>query len=187
MKILVCICGGIAAYKSADLVNQLYKDGHEVKVMMTENACKFITPLTLQTLSKQSVITDTFNEEDPTKINHIYYAQEYDMIVVAPMTANMIGKVANGIADDVVSSTLIAANIPIILVPAMNTVMYENRINQANLDKLKNYGYTIIEPDSGLLACGVEGKGKFPTIDKIINEINILTNVVIELNKRKNL
>ena len=168
MKILVCVTGGIAAYKAADLVNQLYKDGHEVKVMMTENACKFITPLTLQTLSKQSVITDTFNEEDPEKINHIYYAQEYDRIIVAPMTANMLGKVANGIADDVVSSTLIAANVPVILVPSMNTVMYENPINQANLIKLKEYGYKVVEPDEGLLACGVVGKGKFPDISKII-------------------
>lgn len=172
MKILICVCGGIAAYKSADLVNQLYKLGYTIKVMMTENACKFITPLTFQTLSKQSVITDTFNEEDPEKINHIYYAQQYDLIIVAPMTANMIGKVANGIADDVVSSTLIASNIPVILVPSMNTVMYENKINQANLTLLSECGYRIIEPDEGLLACGVEGKGKYPEISKIINEVN---------------
>lgn len=171
MKILVCVCGSIAAYKSADLVNQLYKNGNEVKVMMTENATKFITPLTLQTLSKQSVITDTFNEEDPEKINHIYYAQEFDIIVVAPMTANMIGKVANGIADDIVSSTLIATNKPVLLVPSMNTVMYENKITQDNLKKLHDYGFYIMEPDCGLLACGTEGKGKFPSVSDIVAEI----------------
>ena len=172
MKILVCVTGGIAAYKAADLVNQLYKDGHEVKVMMTENATKFITPLTLQTLSKQSVITNTFNEEDPEKINHIYYAQQYDKIIVAPMTANMIGKVASGIADDVVSSTLIAATIPVIIVPSMNTAMYENKITQMNLKTLKEVlGYIEVEPDEGMLACGVEGKGKFPSINKILKEV----------------
>lgn len=172
MKILVCVTGGIAAYKAADLVNQLYKDGHTVKVMMTENACKFITPLTLQTLSKQSVITDTFNEENPEKINHIYYAQEYDKIIVAPATANIIGKIAHGIADDVVSSTVIATNKRVYIVPSMNTVMYESIPVQENLKILTSRGFTIIEPATGLLACGVYGKGKFPSIDDIIKQIN---------------
>lgn len=172
MKILVCVTGGIAAYKAADLVNEYNKRGDTVKVMMTENATKFITPLTLQTLSKQSVITDTFDEEDPEKINHIYYAQEYDAIVVAPATANIIGKIANGIADDVVSSTVVAANIPVVIVPAMNTVMYESKAVQANLETLKNRGFNIIDPDSGLLACGVTGPGKFPQVDRIMKEVD---------------
>ena len=171
MRVLVCVTGGIAAYKTADLVNELYKKGNTVKVMMTENATKFITPLTLQTLSKQSVITDTFNEEDPEKINHIYYAQEYDVIVVAPATANIIGKIANGIADDVVSSTVIAANKPVYIVPSMNTVMYESISVQENLKTLANRGFKIIEPDEGLLACGVVGKGKFPKVERIIEEV----------------
>lgn len=171
MRVLVCVTGGIAAYKTADLVNELYKKGNTVKVMMTENATKFITPLTLQTLSKQSVITDTFNEEDPEKINHIYYAQEYDVIVVAPATANIIGKIANGIADDVVSSTVIAANKPVYIVPSMNTVMYESIPVQENLKTLANRGFKIIEPDEGLLACGVVGKGKFPKVERIIEEV----------------
>ena len=171
MRVLVCVTGGIAAYKTADLVNELYKKGNTVKVMMTENATKFITPLTLQTLSKQSVITNTFNEEDPEKINHIYYAQEYDVIVVAPATANIIGKIANGIADDVVSSTVIAANKPVYIVPSMNTVMYESIPVKENLKTLANRGFTIIEPDEGLLACGVVGKGKFPKVERIIEEV----------------
>ena len=171
MRVLVCVTGGIAAYKTADLVNELYKKGNTVKVMMTENATKFITPLTLQTLSKQSVITDTFNEEDPEKINHIYYAQEYDVIVVAPATANIIGKIANGIADEVVSSTVIAANKPVYIVPSMNTVMYESIPVQENLKTLANRGFKIIEPDEGLLACGVVGKGKFPKVERIIEEV----------------
>lgn len=173
MKILVCVTGGIAAYKAADLVNELYKRGDTVKVMMTENACKFITPLTLQTLSKQSVITDTFDEEDPEKINHIYYAQEYDAILVAPATANIIGKITYGIADDVVSSTVIAANKPVFIVPAMNTVMYESQPVHDNLMTLKyKRHFNIIEPDSGLLACGVTGPGKFPQVSRIIEEMD---------------
>ena len=177
MKVLVCVTGGIAAYKAADLVNEYYKRGDTVKVMMTENACKFITPLTLQTLSKQSVITDTFNEEDPEKINHIYYAQEYDVIIVAPATANIIGKITYGIADDVVSSTVIAANKPVIIVPAMNTVMYESIVVQENLKVLKNRSFNIIEPDFGLLACGVTGPGKFPQVSRIIEEVDKIMEV----------
>lgn len=174
MKVLICVTGGIAAYKAADLAHAYAKRGDTVKVMMTEDATKFITPLTLQTLSKQSVITDTFDEEDPEKINHIYYAQEYDVIIVAPATANIIGKITYGIADDVVTSTVIAANIPIFIVPAMNTVMYESAIVQENLEKLKSRGFNIIKPDEGLLACGVTGPGKFPQIERIIKEVDNL-------------
>ena len=173
MKILVCVTGGIAAYKVPDLVNEYYKRGDIVKVMMTENACKFVTPLTFQTMSKQSVITDTFNEEDPEKINHIYYAQEYDAIIVAPATANTVAKIAHGIADNVVTSTIIAANIPVFVVPSMNSVMYNDEAFQANLDILKSRSkFKIIYPDEGLLACGVTGPGKFPQVDRIIEEVD---------------
>lgn len=178
MKVVVCVTGGIAAYKAADLVNELYKRGDIVKVMMTENACKFVGPITFQSLSKQSVITDTFDEEDPEKINHIYYGQEYDALIVAPATANNIGKVACGIADDVVTSTIIACNKPIFIVPAMNTVMYESDPVQENLQTLKRRGFNIIEPDSGLLACGVVGKGKFPKVERIIEEVDKVMNEV---------
>lgn len=170
MKILVCITGGIAVYKTASLVSYLSKN-NEVKVMMTQNACEFVTPLTFQTLSKQKVIIDTFLEENPQYINHIHYAQDYDLIVVAPATANTIGKVANGIADNVVTSTIIASNKPILFVPSMNTIMYENKIVQNNIEKLKSYGYYVLEPDDGVLACGITGKGKFPKTNKIVEEI----------------
>lgn len=171
MKIVVGISGGIAAYKSASLVSFLSKT-NEVKVIMTKNATKFITPLTFQTLSKQPVLTDMFDDEESDKVSHIYYGQEYDVLIIAPATANLIGKVANGIADDILTSTIIASNKPIIFVPTMNTVMYENKIVKSNIEKLKNYGYHFVEPDSGMLACGVEGKGKYPKIEKIINKLN---------------
>jgi phosphopantothenoylcysteine decarboxylase/phosphopantothenate--cysteine ligase len=171
MKILVGITGSISVYKTASLVSYLSKS-NEVKVMMTKNATQFVTPLTFETLSKQKVITDMFNqEEDSSIVSHIYYAQEYDLIIVAPATANIIGKVANGIADDMLSSTILASNKPIIFVPCMNTIMYENKIFQSNIDKLKQYGMIIVEPDVGTLACGSEGKGKYPKIEKILNEV----------------
>lgn len=171
MKIVVGISGGIAAYKSASLVSFLSKT-NEVKVIMTKNATKFITPLTFQTLSKQQVLTDMFIDEEFDKVSHIYYGQEYDVMIIAPATANLIGKVANGIADDILTSTIIASNKPIIFVPTMNTIMYENKIVQNNIEKLKNYGYHFVEPDNGMLACGIEGKGKYPKIEKIINKLN---------------
>ena len=167
MKIVVGISGGIAAYKSASLVSFLSKT-NEVKVIMTKNATKFITPLTFQTLSKQQVLTDMFIDEEFDKVSHIYYGQEYDVMIIAPATANLIGKVA----DDILTSTIIASNKPIIFVPTMNTIMYENKIVQNNIEKLKNYGYHFVEPDNGMLACGIEGKGKYPKIEKIINKLN---------------
>lgn len=176
MKIVVCVTGGIAAYKSASLVSRLKNLGNEVQVIMTKHATEFITPLTMQTLSKREVITDMFEEQNPEFVGHIEYGQEWDCIVVAPATANNLGKVANGIADDMVTSTIIAATKPIIFVPSMNTYMYENRLVQANIEKLKELGYYFVEPDSGMLACGVEGKGKFPKIEKIVNKIDEIMN-----------
>lgn len=177
MKIVVCVTGGIAAYKSASLVSRLKSLGNEVQVIMTKHATEFITPLTMQTLSKRKVITDMFEEQNPEFVGHIEYGQEWDCIVVAPATANNLGKVANGIADDMVTSTIIAATKPVIFVPSMNTHMYENRLVQANIEKLKELGYHFVEPDSGMLACGVEGKGKFPKIEKIVNKIDEIMNV----------
>lgn len=170
MKIVVGISGGIAAYKSASLVSYLSKE-NEVKVIMTKHATEFITPLTFETLSKKSVLTDMFKEKDPEIVEHIYYAQEYDCMIIAPATANIIGKIANGIADDMLTSTVIACNKPIFIVPSMNTVMYENKIVQKNINTLKELGFYIIEPDVGMLACGVEGKGKYPEISKIVNTV----------------
>ena len=127
MKIVIGISGGIAVYKTASLVSYLSKE-NEVKVIMTKHATEFVTPLTFQTLSKQNVITDMFEqEENSSYVSHIHYAQNYDIMIIAPATANLIGKVANGIADDMLTSTIIACNKPIIFVPSMNTQMYENK------------------------------------------------------------
>lgn len=173
-KITICVCGSIVAYKSADIVNILKKKNYDLQVIMTKNATKFITPLTLETLSKSKVVTDMFEEPNYNYVGHIEYAQNTDLIVVVPTTANILGKFANGIADDMVSSTLIASNKPILMIPAMSSVMYENAIVQNNIKKLKEYGVIFLEPEVGMLACGVEGKGKIPKTSLIIEEIEKL-------------
>ena len=175
-KFLVIVTGSIAAYKAASLVSFLSKE-NIVKVMMTKSATKFITPLTFQTLSKQSVLTDMFDKNEPNKVSHIYYSQEYDCIIVAPATANIIGKMANGIADDLASSTLIAATKPIILVPSMNTHMLNNPITQKNLKTITFMtNTTIVEPKSGMLACGTEGCGAYPDTRTIVERIETVIN-----------
>lgn len=166
MNILIGVSGGIAAYKTASLVSYLSAK-HNVKVMMTEHATDFITPITFQTLSKQSVITDMSNKDSPDIIDHIYYPQNYDIMVIAPATANIIAKAANGVADDVLSTSIIACTIPLIFVPSMNTHMYENPHVQKNIETLIQTGCHIIEPDNGKLACGITGKGKFPPLRNI--------------------
>ena len=171
-KITICVCGGIAAYKIASLVSALSKYNLDIQVIMTKNATEFITPLTLETLSKNKVVVDMFNESNAEYVGHIEYGQNTDLLVIAPATANIIGKTANGIADDMVSSTIIAATAPVLYVPAMNVKMYENKIVQNNIKKLKEYGYYFLEPDTGMLACGYEGKGKLPKIETIIDKIN---------------
>lgn len=170
-KLTICITGGISAYKTASLVSALKKYDTDVKVLMTKNATQFITPLTLETLSKNTVAIDMFEESNADYVGHIEYSQNTDLIVVVPATANIIGKAANGIADDLVSSTIIAATAPILFVPAMNVHMYENKIVQNNMEKLKSFGYHFLEPESGLLACGDVGKGKLPGTKTIIDEI----------------
>lgn len=172
-NILIGISGGIAVYKVASLVSYLKKNGDNVKVIMTKNATEFVTPLTFQTLSKEKVITNMFNEAEYDKVAHIYYPQEWaDIFVIAPATANVIGKVANGIADDMLTSSIIATTVPVLFVPAMNTHMYANYIVQKNMKELSKYGYEFVEPDVGMLACDYEGIGKFPKLDKITNKIN---------------
>ena len=172
MKITICVCGGISAYKSASIISALkkYKD-IDIKVIMTKNATEFITPLTLETLSKNTVAIDMFSESNADYVGHIEYAQHTDLILVVPATANIIGKTANGIADDMVTSTIIAATAPVIFVPAMNEKMYLNKIVQANISKLKSYDYIFIEPEQGLLACGDVGIGKLPQTKTIIEEV----------------
>lgn len=165
------ITGGIASYKMGELARQLIKKGANVRVVMSESAQKFITPLTLQTLTKHSVLTDTFDEHDPTSIQHINIADWLDLALVAPATANIIGKMANGISDDAVSSTLMAVNNLRVIVPAMNTKMFDNPATQANISRLESFGYVVMEPDEGFLAEGYSGKGRMPSVEDIVEMV----------------
>ncbi len=170
-NILLGITGGIAAYKSCELVRLLVKAGANVNVVMTENAKKFITPLTCQTLSVNPVIEDTFDTIHGAEIKHITLPDETDAFVVAPATANFIGKLASGIADDFLTTIALAYTKPILIAPAMNVHMYENRIVQRNINTLKEFGHIIIEPRTGSLACGYEGKGRMEEPSRIVEYI----------------
>lgn len=173
--IVLGVCGGIAAYKAADLASKLVKAGARVSVIMTEHATKFVAPLTFQTLTNQPVTTQMFDAPIHWNVEHISLAKQADAFVIVPATANIIGKLAGGIADDMLSTTVMAARCPIILAPAMNTNMYENPIVQKNMDMLKNLGYHIITPATGRLACGDEGAGKLPEPQILLEQIeNIL-------------
>lgn len=174
LNIVVGITGGIAAYKACGIVSFLKSQGANVDVIMTKNACQFITPLTLETLSGNKVVTDMFERPDYIDVKHISLAKKADLFLVVPATANIIGKVANGLADDMLSTTIMATKAPVIFAPAMNNQMYENPIVQYNLDKLKSYGYKIIDPSIGNLACGYEAKGKLPKNEEIIDYVKIL-------------
>ncbi|UJF14765.1 bifunctional phosphopantothenoylcysteine decarboxylase/phosphopantothenate--cysteine ligase CoaBC [Jeotgalibaca sp. MA1X17-3] len=167
-RITLFITGGIASYKAAELTRQFIKAGAVVRVVMTDNAQKFISPLTLQVLSKNKVYTDTFDEQDAEVVSHIHLADSTDLTVIAPATANMIAKMANGIADDMSSTTLLAITAPKLIVPAMNVNMLEHPATQSNLKKLQSYGDTILDPDTGFLAEGYEGKGRMPDPYKIV-------------------
>ena len=169
MNILLIVSGGIAAYKSIDLCSSLVKKGNSVKVVLTKNAENFVTQLPFQTLTKNRIYTSTFEEIDENEIQHIDLTKWADKIVVAPATANLISKFANGIADDLATSLMLAVRdvTKVYIVPAMNTFMYRNPIIQENMNKLIKLGFKFVEPDSGLLACGDVGEGKFPSIYKI--------------------
>ena len=170
-----CVCigvsGGIAVYKALDVVSALRKKDIDVRVIMTESATKFVTPLPFQSLSQNMVVTDMFAEPKAYEIQHISLAKRADVFLVAPATTNIIGKVANGIADDMLSTTIMATRAKVIFAPAMNTKMYENPIVQENINKLKKLGYEFIEPVSGVLACGDEGKGKLADVNTIIDSV----------------
>ena len=174
LNIVIGITGGIAAYKACGIVSFLKTQGANINVIMTKNACEFITPLTLETLSGNKVIVDMFAETDFTVVKHIYLAKKADLFLIIPATANILGKIANGIADDMLSTTVMAARGPVIIAPAMNTAMYENPIVQNNLEKLRSYGYKIIEPSIGHLACGYEAKGKLSKSEEIIDYVKVL-------------
>lgn len=170
--ILLGITGSIAAYKAAEIANRLTKDGFTVETIMTKGGCAFITPLTLQSLTKNRVYTDVFEEKYPREIQHISLAKKSDLVLVAPASADIIGKAANGIADDMLSTVLCAVSgIPVFFAPAMNTQMYENPIVKGNIERLKQVGYHIIEPRESLLACGDTGKGALADVDSIVTVV----------------
>lgn len=167
-KILLCVTGGIAAFKAAALTSQLAQREADVHVMMSENATRFVTPLTFQALARNDVFTDTFAEKDPRGIAHIDLADRADLVVVVPATANMIGKLANGIADDMISTTILATKAPVGIAPAMNVNMYEHPAVQRNMETLTSYGYRFFEPGAGPLACGWVGKGRLAEPEDIL-------------------
>jgi len=166
-KILIGITGGIAAYKSLSLIRLFKKAGHEVKVIITKNGLQFVTPLTLETLSQNAIYTDCFLRNESYSVEHVSHAHWADVMVVAPATANIIGKFANGIADDALSTLLLAIKKPLFFAPAMNVDMYENEAVQRNLTQLKKQGVCIIEPQIGDLACGISANGRMEEPEKI--------------------
>ncbi|MBO5397508.1 MAG: bifunctional phosphopantothenoylcysteine decarboxylase/phosphopantothenate--cysteine ligase CoaBC [Clostridia bacterium] len=169
--ILIGVSGSIAAYKVATLVSMLKKQEAEVIVSMTENATNFINPITFETLTNNRCLVNTFDRNFEFNTEHISVAKKADLVVLAPATANVIGKIANGIADDMLTTTIMACNCKKLIAPAMNTNMYENPIVQDNIEKLKRFGYEIIEPNEGILACGDVGKGKMAEPEEILEYI----------------
>ena len=169
--IVVGVTGGIAAYKSAQLVSDLVKEDCDVHTVMTRNALNFINPITFETLTGHKCLTDTFDRNFQFNVEHVALSQRADAFLVAPATADLIGKASNGIADDMLSTMLLAANCPLIIAPAMNTYMYENSIVQENLQKLRRHGFIIVEPAVGRLACKDVGKGKLPDIPVLIESL----------------
>lgn len=170
-NIVIGVTGGIAVYKMLDVITRLNKSGFNTIVIMTENAQKFVCPLSFETLSKNAVVTDMFAEKKNWEVEHIALAQKADMFLIAPATANIIGKVANGLADDMLSTTVMATQAPVVFAPAMNDKMYMNKIVQANIAKLKDYGYEFIDPASGMLACGDVGIGKLAKFETIVDYV----------------
>jgi len=172
--IVLGVTGGIACYKAVELTRLLVKDGFRVQVVMTHGAMEFITPLTFQTLSGQPVASETFNLTQESEIGHINVADSADLFVIAPATANIIGKIAAGIADDLLTTVLMATRAPVLIAPSMNIHMYANPILQENLRKLRRVGYYLMEPADGYLACGYEGKGRLPEPEIILEEVRAL-------------
>lgn len=169
--IVVGVTGGIAAYKACEIVSKLKKLGANIHVVMTKSACEFVTPMTFQTLSNNFTITDMFDEPKTWEVEHIELAKKADLFLIVPATANFIGKIASGIADDMLTTTVMATESKVMIAPSMNTKMYQNKIVQANIEKLKDYGYDFIDPASGMLACGDIGVGKLEDVDKIVGNV----------------
>lgn len=169
--VVLAVTGSIAAYKIANLASMLVKLGADVQVLMTQNATQFINPITFETLTGHKCLIDTFDRNFQYSVEHVALAKKADVVLIAPASANVIGKAANGIADDMLTTTVMACSCPKIISPAMNTNMYENSIVQENLEKLRRHGYTIIEPEVGLLACKDVGAGKLPSEELLLDYI----------------
>jgi phosphopantothenoylcysteine decarboxylase / phosphopantothenate---cysteine ligase len=170
-KIVLGVTGGIAAYKAAELVRELVRRGAEVFVVMTQSAQAFVAPLTFQTLSGRPVATELFNLIEESEIGHIALADRAEVLVIAPATANIIGKIAGGIADDMLTTIVMATKAPVLMAPAMNVHMWENSFCQENIGRLRSRGYHFIDPEAGELACGYEGKGRLAEISAIVEGI----------------
>ncbi len=169
--VLLGVTGGIACYKSANLASALVKQGANVQVVMTKNATEFIGPHTFESLTGNRVSVDTFDRNYQFQVEHIALADQADLVLVAPATANVLAKLAHGLADDMLTTTILACTCPKIAAPAMNTKMYENPVTQDNLDLLRKYGWEIVEPASGRLACGAVGKGKMPEPEDLLESV----------------
>ena len=183
-KILYIICGGISAYKSLETIRLFKKNGAQIKTILTNSAKEFITPLSVASLSQGKVYSDIFSVENETEMDHIALSRWADVILIAPATANTISKLAQGTTDDLASTVVLASNKEIYLAPAMNVRMWEHQSTKQNLKKLISYGYKLIGPEIGEMACGEYGEGKMSEPDKISNEIN---NYFLNLKKNKNL
>lgn len=181
-KILIIICGGISAYKSLEIIRSFKKKGAKVKTILTKNATKFITPLSVASLSQEKVYCDLFNVENESEMDHISLSRWSDVILVAPATANTISKLSTGLSDDLASTVILASDKDIFLTPAMNVRMWEHPSTKINLNKLKKYGYKIIGPEKGDMACGEFGEGKMTEPNEIVGKIE---NYFINLNKNK--
>ncbi len=166
-SVIVGVCGGIAAYKSCELIRKFVKLGHDVHCILTKAGAQFITPLTLQTLSQNAVHQDMFNLIDESKIGHISLARRADIVVVAPATADLIAKVAVGICDDLLTTVICATKAPVLFAPSMNDAMWENPITRRNVNSLSELGYHFVEPDFGELACGTSGGGRLAPVQAI--------------------
>lgn len=169
--VLLGVTGGIAAYKAAALASALVKQHCAVEVVMTEHATKFVTPLTFEQLTGRRTMVDTFDRNFSHQVEHISLAQRTDLVLVAPATANVCAKLAHGLADDMLTTTILACKCPKLIAPAMNTNMYENPVTQDNLDILRRYGWEVIEPASGRLACGAVGAGKMPEPEDLLQHV----------------
>ncbi len=174
--VILGVSGGIAIYKSCEIVSRFVKLGYDVRVIMTRNATEFVTPLTFETLSNNKVVTTTFEKDREFEVEHISYAKLANAFIIAPATANIIAKIAEGICDDMLTTTVAATKAPVYICPAMNTNMYLNPITQANIEKLKKLGYSFIEPTEGRLACGDVGKGK---MEEPINIVEIVDKALV--------